>query len=111
MLDRLLVKLNAADGLGILLVTPNGFPEASKFIQQHPNRFIGFGDIKLDDPDVLNQIDRFHQADFAAWARLPRPENYDDRAYWPIYDRAAKYHMILLFHTGHCGSADAASAG
>ena len=56
MLDRLLVKLNAADGLGILLVTPNGFPEASKFIQQHPNRFIGFGDIKLDDPDVLNQI-------------------------------------------------------
>jgi len=24
----------------------------------------------------------------------------DDPSYWPIYDRAAKYHMILLFHTG-----------
>jgi len=24
-------------------------------------------------------------------------KNYDDPAYWPIYDRAAKYHMILLF--------------
>jgi hypothetical protein len=101
MLDRLLVKLNAADGLGILLVTPNGFPEASKFIQQHPNRFIGFGDIKLDDPDVLNQIDRFHQAGFRGLGEITSAQkNYDDRAYWPIYDRAAKYHMILLFHTG-----------
>ena len=101
MLDRLLVKLNDADGLGILLVTPNGFAEARKFIQQYPNRFIGFGDIKLDDPDVLNEIDRFHQAGFRGLGEITSAQkNYDDRAYWPIYDRAAKYHMILLFHTG-----------
>ncbi len=101
MLDRLLAKLDAADGLGILLVTPNGFPEASKFIQQHPNRFIGFGDVKLDDPDVLNEIDRFHQAGFRGLGEITSAQkNYDDRAYWPIYDRAARYHMILLFHTG-----------
>lgn len=101
MLDRLLAKLNAADGLGILLVTPNGFSEASKFIQQHPDRFIGFGDVKLDDPDVLNQIDRFHQAGFRGLGEITSSQkSYDDRAYWPIYDRAAKYHMILLFHTG-----------
>ncbi|MGD0732222.1 MAG: amidohydrolase family protein [Terracidiphilus sp.] len=101
MLDGLLVKLNAADGIGILLVNQNGFPEAGRFIQQHPNRFIGFGDINLDDPDVLNQIDRFHQAGFRGLGEITSSlKNYDDRAYWPIYDRAAKYHMILLFHTG-----------
>jgi hypothetical protein len=100
-LDRLLAKLNAADGIGILLVTPNGFDEAGKFIRQHPDRFIGFGDIKLDDPDVLNQIDRFHRAGFRGLGEITTPQkDYDDRAYWPIYDRAAKYHMILLFHTG-----------
>src|ERR1035438_2171836 len=100
-LDQLLAKLNAADGIGILLTTPKGFPQASKFIQQHPDRFIGFGDIKLDDPDVLNEIDRFHQAGFRGLGEITSSrKNYDDRAYWPIYDRAAKYHMILLFHTG-----------
>ena len=100
-LERLLVKLNAADGLGILLTTPKGFPQASKFIQEHPDRLIGFGDIKLDDPDVLNEIDRFHKAGFRGLGEITSSrKNYDDRAYWPIYDRAAKYHMILLFHTG-----------
>jgi hypothetical protein len=100
-LDQLLVKLNAADGIGILLVTPRGFHEASKFIQQHPDHFIGFGDVKLDDPNVLNEIDRFHQAGFRGLGEITSSlKNYDDPAYWPIYDRAAKYHMILLFHTG-----------
>jgi uncharacterized protein len=100
-LEKLLMKLNAADGLGILLTTPKGFPHASKFIQEHPDRFIGFGAIKLDDPDVLNEIDRFHRAGFRGLGEITSSQkNYDDRAYWPIYDRAAKYHMILLFHTG-----------
>jgi len=100
-LEKLLVKLNAADGLGILLTTPRGFPQVSKFIQEHPDRFIGFGDIKLDDPDVLNEIDRFHEAGFRGLGEITSSQkNYDDLAYWPIYDRAAKYHMILLFHTG-----------
>ncbi len=100
-LDQLLAKLNAADGIGILLVTPKGFPEANKFIREHPNRFVGFGDIKLDDPNVLREIDRFHQAGFRGLGEITSAlKNYDDRSYWPIYDRAAKYHMILLFHTG-----------
>jgi len=101
MLQFLLAKLNAADGVGILLVTQEGFPEATKFIQEHPDRFIGFGSIKLDDPDVLNQIDSFHKAGFRGLGEITSGlKDYDDRAYWPIYDRAAKYHMILLFHTG-----------
>jgi hypothetical protein len=100
-LEKLLDKLNAVDGLAFLLVTPKAFPQASKFIHEHPDRLIGFGDIKLDDPDVLNQIDRFHQAGFRGLGEITGTQkNYDDPAYWPLYDRADKYHMILLFHTG-----------
>ena len=100
-LEQLLDKLNATDGLAFLLTTPNGFPQASKFIQQHPDRLIGFGDIKLDDPNALSEIDRFHQAGFRGLGEITTTlKNYDDRAYWPLYDRADKYHMILLFHTG-----------
>ena len=100
-LQQMLVKLQAADGIGILLVTQKGFPEASKFIHEHPDRFIGFGDIKLDDPNVLQEVDQFHQAGFRGLGEITSSEkNYDDPSYWPIYDRAAKYHMLLLFHTG-----------
>jgi hypothetical protein len=100
-LERLLDKLNGADGLAFLLTTPNGFPHATRFIHEHPDRFIGFGDIKLDDPNVLQEIDRFHAAGFRGLGEISSTlRAYDDRAYWPIYDRAEKYHMILLFHTG-----------
>src|SRR5260370_27654822 len=100
-LEKLLIRLDAEDGLAILLTTPKGLPQASKFIQEHPNRFVGFGDVKLDDPDVLNEIDRFHKAGFRGIGEITSTlKNYDDRAYWPIYERAEKYHMILLFHTG-----------
>src|SRR5581483_2555313 len=100
-LQQMLTKLTAADGLGILLVTQKGFPAAARFIREHPGRFIGFGDVKLDDPDVLNEIDRFHQGGFRGLGEITSSrKDYDDSSYWPIYDRAAKYHMILLFHTG-----------
>jgi len=100
-LEQLLDKLNATDGLAFLLTTPNGFPQASKFIQEHPDRLIGFGDIRLDDPNALSEIDRFHQAGFRGLGEITTTlKNYDDPAYWPLYERADKYHMILLFHTG-----------
>jgi hypothetical protein len=47
-LEKLLVKLNAVDGMAILLTTPQGLPEATRFIREHPDRFVGFGDVKLD---------------------------------------------------------------
>ncbi len=100
-LEKLLDKLNSADGLGFLLTTPRALPEASEFIHQHPDRFIGFGDVKLDDPHVLQQVDRFHAEGFRGLGEITGTRKpYDDPAYWPIYDRAEKYHMILLFHTG-----------
>jgi hypothetical protein len=100
-LEQLLKKLEANDGLAFLLTTPKGFPSASAFIHEHPNRLIGFGDIQLDAPNVLDEIDRFHNAGFRGLGEITSTQkNYDDQAYWPIYDRAEKYHMILLFHTG-----------
>ena len=67
-LEKLLLKLNTVDGMAILLTTPQGLPEATRFIREHPDRFIGFGDVKLDDANVLDEIDRFHQAGFKAVA-------------------------------------------
>ena len=62
---------------------------------------MGSGDITLDDPLALELVDRFHAAGFRGLGESPGPlKNYDDRSYWPIYERAEKYRMIMLFHTG-----------
>src|SRR3984957_21097362 len=55
-LEKLLDKLNTADGLAFLLTTPQGFPQASKFIREHPDRLIGFGDIRLDVTMVFSKV-------------------------------------------------------
>lgn len=100
-LQKLLAKLDSVDGMAFLLVPAADLETAAPFIHAHSNRLIGFGAIKLDDPDALEQVDRFHTAGFRGLGELSSSQrNYDDRAYWPIYERAARYHMILLFHTG-----------
>jgi uncharacterized protein len=50
---------------------------------------------------VLQEVDSFHAAGFRGLGKMTSPlHNYDDERYWPVYERAEKYHMILLFHTG-----------
>src|SRR5712692_8199212 len=100
-LEKFLAKLNSVDGLAFLLSAPRDLEQVKAFIAQHSNRLVGFGDIKLDDPNALDQIDRFHAAGFRGLGEFSGPlKNYDDRGYWPLYERAQKYGMILLFHTG-----------
>lgn len=100
-LEKLLARLDAVDGMAFLLTVPKDLEQAKAFIAKHPNRLIGFGDIKLDNPGVLEQVDRFHAAGFRGLGEISSPlKNYDDRSYRPIYERAEKYGMILLFHTG-----------
>jgi predicted TIM-barrel fold metal-dependent hydrolase len=100
-LQRLLAKLEEVDGLAFLLVDPKDFDGVKDFIKQHSNRLVGFGEIQLDAPKVLEQIDRFHAAGFRGLGELSGPKkNYDDPAYELIYARAEKYGMFVLFHTG-----------
>jgi predicted TIM-barrel fold metal-dependent hydrolase len=100
-LEKLLARLDAVDGAAFLLTTPRAFESAKAFINQHPDRLIGFGDVKLDDPRALELVDRFHAAGFRGLGEMSSPlKNYDDRGYWPIYERAQQYGMIVLFHTG-----------
>jgi len=87
--------------MAFLLTSPKDLEGASQSIRQHPKRLIGFGDIELDSPQALTLVDRFHKAGFRGLGEISQPQyDYDDRRYWPIYERAEKYGMILLFHTG-----------
>src|SRR2546427_530969 len=100
-LQKLVAKLEAVDGVAFLLTAPKDLDSVKAFMTRRPNRLIGFGSIQLDDPRVLELIDRFHAAGFRGLGELTGPlKNYDDRDYWPIYERAERYRMIVLFHTG-----------
>ncbi len=100
-LKLLLTKLDSVDGLAFLLVDPKDLDGVKDSVKQHANRLVGFGEIQLDTPDVLHQIDRFHAAGFRGLGEISGPKhNYDDPVYSPVYTRAEKYGMFILFHTG-----------
>src|SRR5262245_21457104 len=78
-LQKLLVKLEAADGMAFLLTEPKDLDSVKPFMASHPNRLVGFGSIQLDDPKALELVDRFHNAGFRGLGELTGPlKNYDD---------------------------------
>src|SRR5436190_1371881 len=100
-LDQLTARLDKEDGLAFLLVQPKDIDSVKPYIAAHPNRLIGFGDISLDAAGVLADVDRAHRAGFRGLGEITRPQySFDDRRYWPVYEKAESYGMILLFHTG-----------
>ncbi|MEO8130956.1 MAG: amidohydrolase family protein [Bryobacteraceae bacterium] len=100
-LNKLVARLQKLDGIAFLLTKPADLKQVQSFMAAHPGRLIGFGDISLDDPNVLQQIDTFHDAGFVGLGEISRTlKAFDHPSYMPVYDRAAKYGMMLLFHTG-----------
>jgi predicted TIM-barrel fold metal-dependent hydrolase len=100
-LKQLVLRLEKHDGVAFLLVKPEHLKQVTDFMAAQPGRLIGFGDVSLDDPKALERIDEFHKAGFRGLGELSRTRKpFDDPSYTPFYDRAAKYGMILLFHTG-----------
>ena len=100
-LSKLLAKLEAVDGMAFLLVAPSDLATVRPLIAGAPHRLVGLGSVNLDDPRALELVDEFHAAGFRGLGELLNPlKNFYDPSYWPIYERAEKYGMILLFHTG-----------
>jgi uncharacterized protein len=100
-LEKLVTKLESVQGMAMLITAPKDLRAVSEFMKSHPDRLVGLGEIQLDAPDVLETIDQIHSAGFRGLGEITKPQySYDDRRYWPIYERAEKYGMILLFHTG-----------
>jgi hypothetical protein len=100
-LEKLVAKLDSVDGLAMLTTAPEDLSTVSALIKQHPKRLVCQGRLDLDDPNALELVDRFHAAGCVGLGEITSPlKNYDDRSYWPIYERAEKYRMILHFHTG-----------
>jgi predicted TIM-barrel fold metal-dependent hydrolase len=65
-----------------------------------PDFFIGVGNPNpdKDSPDI---VDTFHSWGFKGLKFIFPGRNYDDKAYFPFYERAAAHGMFIVFHTGY----------
>jgi predicted TIM-barrel fold metal-dependent hydrolase len=94
-LEKVVAKLGSVDGLAFILTSPKDLESVQAYVAHYPNRLVGFGDIKLDDPQALELVDRFHAAGFRGLGEFSGPlKNYDDKSYWEIYERAEKYGIL-----------------
>lgn len=97
-----LVKLSERLNLTACVLAPYAHRQlVADAAKQYPTRIIPFGSIEMDQPDVLRQIDDFHALGYRGLGELEFPKKpYVDPSYTPIYERANRYAMILMFHTG-----------
>ncbi len=86
----------------VCVFTPiQGLERTREAAQKYPDVFIPMGSIRLDDPQALEQIERFHKAGFKGIGELSRPrKDYHDAAYYSIYEKIQSYGMHAMFHTG-----------
>jgi hypothetical protein len=87
--------------MAFLLTRPQDLQSAKKAIDKYPQRLVGICALDLDEPQAAETVDLFHDAGFRGLGELENPrKNFNEPSYWPVYERAEKYGMIVLFHTG-----------
>lgn len=76
------------------------FDAVKKAAAAYPDVVIPYGDVSVDDPDVLAQLDAL-AAGGAKGVKMHRPRrDWDDFGYFPIYQRLQDRNLVALFHTG-----------
>src|SRR5437763_6990365 len=72
-LEKMAARLDPFDGTAFILTQPKDIPDVLAAMKQHPNRFVGLGSIKLDDPKAVSLVDQFHKAGFIGLGELTGP--------------------------------------
>jgi hypothetical protein len=69
-------------------------------IKEHPDLFIGYGRVNLDDPNAVREVETFKKNGFLGMKFHSPKKNFDDPAYFHIYRLCEEFGMHMLFHTG-----------
>ncbi len=86
--------------LACLSATREHFDKLKAAAKQYPDVIVPVLWIDLDDADVVDQIDRAHEAGFKGLKIHSPLKNYDDPSYFPAFGRAERYRLVTLLHTG-----------
>jgi len=69
-------------------------------IRAYPDVFVGYGRVRLDDPEAVRQIESFKESGFVGMKFHSPRENLDDPSYFQAYRLCEEYGLVMLFHTG-----------
>ena len=69
-------------------------------MRTHPDVFIGYGRVRLDDPRAVREIETFKKKGFVGMKFHSPRRNFDDPSYFQAYRLCEEYGMVMLFHTG-----------
>ena len=70
-----------------------------KTFSKYPDRFFGQGFIRLG-ADNASKVDKFYEEGFKGLKFHIPKKRYDSEEYFPVFEKAQKYNMPCLFHTG-----------
>ena len=68
--------------------------------EAHPDVFLLYGRVDLDDPNAVREVEAFHDSGFVGM-KFHRPsKNWDDPEYFQVYRLCEEFGLHMLFHTG-----------
>ena len=70
------------------------------WLAKYPDHLIGFAGLDLARPDAPSVVGDLHARGFRGLKCIRPARPYDDDAYMPLYEAAARHKMPILFHTG-----------
>jgi hypothetical protein len=80
---------------------PNANEALAPLLEKYADHLIGFGGLNLSEaPDTPAMVRELHAKGFRGLKCIQPARPYDDDAYMPLYESAAKLGMPILFHTG-----------
>ena len=97
---RLVDTYRARHAMACVLTPMAGFDIIRKAAVDHPDVVIPYGQINVDAPEALGEIEKFAAAGFKGIKMHSPRHNWDDQQYFPLYARIQELRLLALFHTG-----------
>ena len=97
---RLVDTYRARHAMACVLTPMSGFDVIRKAAVDHPDVVIPYGQISVDAPEALGEIEKFAAAGFKGIKMHSPRHNWDDQQYFPLYARIQELRLLALFHTG-----------
>jgi predicted TIM-barrel fold metal-dependent hydrolase len=106
-IERLVKIYRPRNAMACVLTPRAGLEVIKRAAAAHPDVIIPYGHVNVDEPGVLAELQKFADAGFKG-IKMHRPRNnWDDFAYFQIYEKLQALKLVALFHTGIvAGSSD-----
>jgi hypothetical protein len=99
-IERLVKVYRARNAMACVLTPMSGFEVVKKAAAEYPDVIIPYGEIKVDNPKAMAEIQQFAAAGFKGIKMHTPKYNWDDFGYFPLYDKMQSLKLVALFHTG-----------